>query len=210
MEDKKSQLTHQYNETIEAYRFMGRKYLDNIALLTPGHFYEFINYLPKGGSVLEIGCAGGRDARKLADAGFLVTGVDTVDIFIDEAKKLVPEGEFQVKSVLELNYTEQFDGVYAMAVLLHLTKEDVPKAISVLHRALKPHGKIFIAVKQGTGTAYVTDKLSDQKRLFTYFSEQEIDELLNNHGFHTIGKWVVPDDAGREDTIWIRIIAEKV
>jgi 2-polyprenyl-3-methyl-5-hydroxy-6-metoxy-1,4-benzoquinol methylase len=80
----------EYKNTIEAYRKMGKAYLDRIEGLTPAQFYDFLEYLPESGAILEIGCAGGRDSQKLVERGFNVTGIDMVDTFIEEAKKRVP------------------------------------------------------------------------------------------------------------------------
>jgi hypothetical protein len=97
-----------------------------------------------------------------------------------------------------------------MAVLLHLKREDVPQALGTFYKALKPKGKIFIGLKQGEGTEYVKDKLSTEKRLFTYFSEDEFKGLLKECRFKILKTYVVSDDAGREYTTWLRFIAEKI
>lgn len=42
---------------------------------------------------------------------------------------------------------EFFDFIYARLVLHYLSKQDLEKALSELHRVLKPSGKIFVVVK---------------------------------------------------------------
>lgn len=48
----------------------------------------------EGKSVLDIGCGEGRYARKLANLGAFITGIDPVPAFVRYAKQLHPEGHY--------------------------------------------------------------------------------------------------------------------
>ena len=51
-------------------------------------YRDIIPELPPGGSVLEIGCGNGRDARNLAAQGFRVTATDASEGMLEEATRL--------------------------------------------------------------------------------------------------------------------------
>ena len=46
---------------------------------------------------------------------------------------------------------EQFDGVFANAVLFHVPSQELPRVLRQLHRALKPGGVLFSSNPRGTG-----------------------------------------------------------
>ncbi|MFZ5982649.1 MAG: class I SAM-dependent methyltransferase [Patescibacteria group bacterium] len=199
-----------YKSTLNVYRKMGRGYLESVKDLTPEQLYDFLDQVVPGGKVLDIGCAGGRDAKAMTEKGFEVVGIDVVDEFLEEAKKFVPEAKFLNMDLLKLDFPEEsFDGILASAVLLHISKEDIPRALGNFYRALKPGGKIFSMVKLGEGSTYATDKLSSEKRLMVLFTKKEFRDFFEEAGFEIKKIVIVPDDAGREDVKWIRLIAGK-
>ncbi|TAK95879.1 class I SAM-dependent methyltransferase [Patescibacteria group bacterium] len=196
--------------TIKAYSRMGSAYLKVIEGLMPSEFLDFAKLLPRKGSVLDIGCAGGRDSKRFAGKGFRVTGIDLVDTFLRQARKNVPEARFKKMDLLQLKLpVNSFDGVWASAVLLHISKKDIPNVLRNIHKVLRPGGVIFIQVKKGKGTSYKKDKLSEEKRWFVYFSEGELEKILKNEGYEVLYSSLRKDDGGRKDTHWIRIIARK-
>jgi len=199
-----------YSNTIKAYSKMGEKYLKKTDGLIPPKFSDFLELLPKGGLALDVGCAGGRDSKRLLKRGFEVIGIDLVDEFLKYAKINVPEAKFLKMDVSELNFpANKFDVILANAILLHLEKEKALKALENLYKVLKPGGKIFIGVKMGQGTSCTTDKLSDERRLFVYYNKAEIEEVVEKSGFKIIFSNICDDGGGREDVKWIMIAAEK-
>jgi len=203
--------TDKYKKTIEVYKTLGKKYIKNIRNLTPVEFNDFIKILPKGGSVLEVGCAGGRDAKKFFQKGFKVVGVDLVDSFLEEARKLVPAAKFIKMDINRLKIKkDSFDAIWANAVLLNLKKKDIPKILKKFYEIIKLDGKLHIRVKKGRGVGYKIDKLSSgQKRLFIYFSQKEIEKLIKGAGFKIIVSRIFSDESGRKDVKWISVWAKK-
>jgi len=200
-----------YKQTIEVYKKLGKKYINNIKSLTPPEFYDFIKLLPKNSRILEIGCTGGRDAKKFVQRGFKVIAIDLVEIFLKEARKKVPQAEFIKMDMTKLKFPNNyFDAIWANAILLHLKREDVLKTLRGFYRVLKKSGKLHIRVKKGTKTTYQKDKLSNgEKRFFIYFSKSELEKFVNKAGFKIIISRILPDDAGRKNLRWISLWAEK-
>ncbi len=200
-----------YKETIEVYKKLGKKYIQDVAEVIPYGFKEFVEILPRGSRVLDVGCAGGRDSKRLVQKGFKAIGIDLVDEFLEEARQHVPEARFINMDLLKLEFPENyFDAIYACAVLLHIKKKDIPSALEEFYDVLKPNGKLYIAVKEGKGIEYKEDKISGgHKRMFTYFKKDELRRLLKKAGFEMTFTRIYSDPLGRKDVKWLVVFGEK-
>ena len=206
-----------YQKTIAVYNEMGRDYLKKITGLTPPEIYDFMKLLPKGGKVLDAGCAGGRDSQVFVKHSFKVVGVDLSEVLLKEAVKNVPEARFVKMDVKHLKFpTRSFDGIWANAILVHVMKKDMSKTLKGFYRVLKPNGKMHIRVKRGKGKLNVNDFLPDGKhlpdgkyRLFTYFTKEEIKKFVWKAGFKIMPIEMIPDESKRKGVKWIKIWAEK-
>lgn len=202
-----------YKKTIELYEKLGKKYIKDIKGLTPKEFPDFIKLLPKGAKVLDVGCAGGRDSKRFVKKGFKVIGIELVDVFLKEARKNVPSAKFIKMDLCKLKFPKDyFDAIWAQAVLLHIKKKDIPKSLKGFYGVLKPGGKLHIKVrvKIGKGIGYKKEKLSGgEKRLFTYFLKDEIENFVKKADFKIILSKIFPDELGRKDIKWITVWAKK-
>ncbi len=198
-------------KTTETYTVLGNKYLKDISNATPPELIDFIKLFPKGSKILEVGTAGGRDAKIFTDAGMDVTGIDIVDDFLSKAKKDVPSANFIQMDVRDMNFLDNsFEGIYANAVLLHLEKKEVPPVLDKFYILLKPKGKLHIRLKEGEGEKEIVEKLSqNHSRFFSFFGKEEIEELLEKSGFKIIRSEEMPDTLDREGLKWISIWGEK-
>lgn len=195
----------------KTYSKMGAKYLRDISKAKIPEIPEFMASLPKQGKILEIGCAGGRDAKIFVKNKFDYTGIDLVPLFLKEAKKAVPKGTFLKMDVTKLKFPKNsFDGIWASAVLLHLNKPEVPKTLKQMNKVLKSGGIIYICVKRGQGTSQVKEKLSQGNvRAFTFFYKKEIEALVKQAGFTITKSTLLPDFYGRPKVSWITLLAKK-
>jgi SAM-dependent methyltransferase len=78
----------------------------------------------------------------------------------------------------DIDASDTYDGIWANFSLLHAPRSDMPRHLAALHKALKPGGVFFIGLKLGAGEA--RDKIG---RLYTYYSQEELDKLLQDAGF---------------------------
>ncbi|HEX6472884.1 MAG TPA: class I SAM-dependent methyltransferase [Streptosporangiaceae bacterium] len=104
-----------------------------------------------GAKVLDVGCGTGLPtARRLADAGCDVTGIDISDGMLQLARRDVPEGTFYQLDVAALpaKGIEEggFDAVVAFFSLLMLTREEIPPTLRTLRRLLKPGGHFLLSM----------------------------------------------------------------
>lgn len=197
--------------TIKAYKHLGSQYLVNIQSYITSELHNFAKLLKSGDRVLDVGCAGGRDSKVLADYGLRVTGIDLVEDFLREARRLVPKGDFLKMDLCDIDFDdESFHGIYAAAVLLHAERESVPLVLRDFFRVLKIGGVLFVGVKEGSGSELVSDRLSNGlSRMFTYFSQEEMERYLKDAGFDILSSEICIDEAGRGGFDWIRIFAKK-
>ncbi len=113
---------------------------------------QFLGNIPEGGSVLEVGTGGGRDAIFFAQNGRNVTGVDissaALDIAKDNAKSLGATVDFRTANVEKLPFRDnEFDSLYTLSVI-HST--DMSKSVPEIYRVVKPGGKVFIFLYKDT------------------------------------------------------------
>ncbi|MBU6389785.1 class I SAM-dependent methyltransferase [Patescibacteria group bacterium] len=199
-------------QTTEVYERLGKEYLASVANGTPPVIKLFMSQLRPSGKVLDVGCADGRDSRILSQHGFQITGIDLCEMFLEEARRLVPNAIFEKKDVLELgDWPESiFDGIWANAVLLHLEKQDTPEALRSFYRLLQQGGRLFIGVKRGFGEKSIREKLSgNQSRFFSFYTKKEIEHLARQAGFSLVYSTIGHDTIGRGEVRWVRLIAEK-
>ena len=104
----------------------------------------FMELLPSGGSVLDLGCgAGVPSTRRLAEM-FTVTGADISEVQIGIARENVPAASFVCADVLDLALADaSFDGVAAFYSVSHIPREEHPHVFSLVRRWLRPGG-VFV------------------------------------------------------------------
>ncbi len=170
---------------------------------------KFSALISKKGTVLDLGCAFGRDSRFFEDLGLKTYGVDLSPQMILAAKRFCKKGTFKVMDMMDLKFKDQhFDGIWCNAALLHLKKTDVPKALKEMKRILKNNGVLYLGLKQGASQGVTSDKrYKNDKRFFSYFQKSEINGLLRKNGFKILESRVV-HLKNRYTKKWIFVIAK--
>lgn len=110
----------------------------------------FLDRLPPGAAVLELGCGGGRDAARMRERGFAVDATDAVPALVARANQAFALGA-RVMAFHELAAEAAYAGVWAHASLLHCPRRGLPHVLARIHRALVPGGWFFSSYKLGEG-----------------------------------------------------------
>ena len=165
-------------KTLEYYENNAKNYknewtddfLKNYNFTVPSIFLEF---LPKRASILDLGCGTGRDSKYFLDHGYKVTAVDGSFEFCNMASKLL---NIKVRELnfLDMDYHNEFDGVFACASLLHLKDNDLLQVLKLIHTSLKDNGILYCSFKKGTGT-----RVDEKKRFYNDMEEEKFKLLLN-------------------------------
>ena len=171
---------------------------------------SFTKLLPSNGKVLDLGCAYGRDSETFSQKGFEVVGVDFSEAFIAKAKQRVPQAKFIAGDIREVAFgKKEFDGVWASAILLHISKEDTEKVLNNLHDSLQAGGVIFLGMYLGEGEGLVKDnRYEGVEKYYSYFSEEALKGLLQKHGFSIVTSVTRPKDSYERNDV-IELIAKK-
>jgi 2-polyprenyl-3-methyl-5-hydroxy-6-metoxy-1,4-benzoquinol methylase len=171
---------------------------------------KFISLLPKGATILDIGCGAGMKSKYLSDKGFKVTGMDFSEKMIEIAKREVLGVDFFVGDVYELDsYEKKFDAVFAQAVLLHIPREKVMEVLQKFKNRLNPNGTLYLAVKEikngvDSEVRRENDYGYDYDRFFSYFTLPEIKEYVEKLDLKIV--WENIATFGK--TNWIQVIAK--
>jgi len=110
----------------------------------------FLDRLPPGARVLELGCGGGRDAARMQERGFAVDATDATPALVDRANQAFALAA-RVMAFDELDAETAYAGVWAHASLLHCPRAVLPDVLARIHRALMPGGWHFASYKLGDG-----------------------------------------------------------
>lgn len=153
-----------YEDTAEAYaRKKAGKLTDSLPLLK-----KFVKLL-EGKQVLEIGFGLGQDAIWFVQNGYKYTGVDPVNSFAKSLKDSLPRAHILAKDIRKADFPkESFDGVYAMAALLHFNDTDMQNLLGKIHKWLKKDGVLFVAIKEGS-----QEVIREDGRFFNLFTKDK-------------------------------------
>lgn len=110
----------------------------------------FLDRLPAGTAVLELGCGGGRDADHIRKRGFVVDATDAVPALVKRANQAFGIGA-RLMAFHELDAEAAYAGVWAHASLLHCPRDSLPDVLARIARALRPGGWFFSSYKLGDG-----------------------------------------------------------
>ncbi len=165
---------------------------------------KFLSYLPESGMILDYGCGSGRDTRYFLSNGYKVDAVDGSETLC----KIAAENTgIKVRQMLfsQLDEHEKYDGIWACASILHLTKDELRTVLNKMIRAVKPNGYIYISFKYGEFEGYRAE------RYFTDFTENTFSSFLTAFsGIMLIEEWISSDvRPGRGDEKWLNIILQK-
>lgn len=142
------------------------------------HLEPFLERLPAGGKVLELGCGAGRDAAHMIARGFLVDATDGVPAMAAQAEARLGQ-PVRVMRFDELDALEAYDGIVAAYALLHVPRAGLVAVLRRIWRALKPGG--WHAATYKTAGVEGRDRLG---RYYNYPSEIELREF-----YAAAGRW---------------------
>ena len=165
------------DETLGVYAAKAGEYAD----LTQSdeldrHLAAFMEALPAGARVLDLGCGPGFAARALAARGMDVLATDAVAEMVALAAQH-PGVEARQQAFDGPLDADSFDGIWANFSLLHAPRAAMPDHLAHLRAALKAGGVFHIGMKMGTGAH--RDTIG---RLYTYYAEDELVGLLEAAG----------------------------
>jgi len=160
-----------YNAYVEDYfRMVSREKPD-------ADLQSFIEAIPKGGKVLDLGCGPGNSANFMSAAGLNAVATDASLEMVNKAREYYGLDAKQARFD-ELNAVDTFDGIWANFSLLHAPRSEMPANLKRIKTALKPNGYLHLGLKIGDG-----EKRDSLGRNYTYYQPDELKALLIDAGF---------------------------
>lgn len=187
-----------YNENAEQYIH------DTVSVEFSNIQNTFLNKLHSGASILDFGCGSGRDARYFIQRGFKVEAIDGSIQLCARASELAGI-EVKCMQFQELDESVTYDGIWACASILHLSKGELKAVFGKMSTALKENGVIYSSFKYGDfegerNGRYFIDFIEETfSKFIKEFSELEIEEL-----------WITGDvRKERGEERWLNVILRK-
>lgn len=192
------------SKTIEYYDSNADGYYDSTVNLDMSAQYSmFEKRLYAGAHILDLGCGSGRDAKYFLDQGYEVTAIDGSEKLCEKASALTG---LKVRNILfqDLDYIEEFDGVWACASLVHVSSEELPEAFKKIGASLKDGGILYMSFKMGDFSG------ERDGRYYTDLTEESITKTINMIPEFSVQETAISDDV-REgvDDQWISLIVIK-
>lgn len=192
-------------DSIEYYnRNAGTFYENTIELNMDSVLDRFIEYLPEGSAVLDLGCGSGRDSFYFIENGFDVTA-------LDGSKELCELAEIHIgQDVLNLTFDEMdfddvFDGIWACASLIHVDKDEIDDILKKVIISLKTGGILYMSFRHGDFSGY------RGQRYFQDLKMKSLKELIGRHSELEILEIFLTDDVRTSrNEEWINVFAKKV
>lgn len=174
-------------ETIECYEVTAEDYargrLDPEVMRKQLEF--FIANL-QGKKVLDVGCGPGRDVKFFTDHGLEAIGIDLAENLLQIAQRVAPKVTFLKMDMRALGFAVgSFDGLWVLASLLHIPKEEVPATLRGFQRILKPNGLLYLSVKEGKGGIW-RDYGEGRRSFITFYRLGELRQLVEEAGFEIV------------------------
>jgi SAM-dependent methyltransferase len=107
-----------------------------------------IERLPAGGRVLDLGCGTGTPtARRLAEAGLEVTGIDISEEMLRLARRNVPRATFLRLDMIDVDESlGAFDAIVGFFSVLMLSRAEIPPLLRRIRDLLVPGGFFQLAM----------------------------------------------------------------
>jgi predicted TPR repeat methyltransferase len=164
-------------ETLKVYAEKVDDYAKLVTRGTPDRdLQDFIDGVPAGSRVLDLGCGPGNSAAMMMDAGLEVEATDASPEMIALAIEAGVAAE--LARFEDVDTIGRFSGIWANFSLLHAPKLEMPVHLARIAAALLPGGLLHLGLKTGTG-----EKRDHLGRFYAYYSEEELRDLLSAAGF---------------------------
>lgn len=186
-------------------RHADRFFRETVNLNMEELYAPFLSLVPAGGSILDAGCGSGRDSLSFSRRGYRVTAFDASEQLVERSAKLTGLPVLRL-SFQQLDYEDEFDGVWACASLLHVPRAQMRDVLARLARALKPGGVLYASFKYGDG------EWEQGGRFFNSYDEDSFAALTREHPSLILDRHWKSEDVrrGRENQIWYNALLRKV
>ena len=159
---------------------------------------QFVNLLPSGGKVLDIGSSTGEDSHFFAEQGLKVVAGDIVPEKLKQAGEAGRKGQRVVMDINRLGLSNNsVEGMWMANVFGFTKDEDKEQILRKCHQVLKPGGKLFLCDNFFPGSkaeAFLIEKTGKDP----LYSSYRVRKMLDTVGFTTLSEDIGVNIPGKE------------
>jgi len=183
------------------YDINAQKFFDETVNVDMKHNYkDFLEKIPENGHILDAGCGSGRDSLYFKSLDYNVTAFDGSVEMCKLASKHIGEEVLHLQ-FQEINYENEFDGIWASSSLLHLDSDELEIVLNKLKKALKTEGALYSSFKYGNFEG------KRNGRYFNDLTEEDAKFIFEKANFKIEKIWITQDvRKGRENEKWTNIL----
>ena len=193
------------SRTLEFYATEAPEYHAKSTAGINGELAGFLDLLPSGATILELGCGAGRDAAYMEERGFRVDPTDGVAAMAALATTRLGR-PVAVMRFDELADVANYDAIYASYALLHVPRDALGDVLARIWTALRPGGWHMATYKSGGSEG--RDALD---RYFNYLSPDQARTYYESAGSWKSLNFTQGAGPGYDGRIspWVTVIAQK-
>lgn len=176
------------SSTVDYYDVNADKFIDATLLVDMSKHYKlFLANVSESGMILDAGCGPGRDAKFFLESGYDVIAFDASQEMASYAS------QYTGSSVVHADFASfdygvsRFNGIWASASLLHLSREDLSVVLREMTNALKPNGAFYLSFKFGEhefekdGRLFTNQTIASLKALMYEVHSWTSDEVYTSY-----------------------------
>lgn len=184
MKDNFKNSIHIFNKYASSYQ---EKYMD--VSLYKDSLQRLLNKLPDDAKVLDLACGPGNISAYLLQykPKLQILGIDGAENMINLARKNIPQAEFKVMDIREIDKIERdFDAVICGFCLPYLQEKEARELIQKAASLLSKNGIIYLSTMEGDYSLshYQKSSSGNDEGLFIYFYQSnQLKGFLKDAGF---------------------------
>jgi ubiquinone/menaquinone biosynthesis C-methylase UbiE len=147
---------------------------------------KLLQTLPRGSSVLDLGCGSADPAGILVAQRHHVTGVDLSREQIKRARRNVPSGTFLHADAASVQFPDaSFDAVVSFYTLEHIPRTEHAGLLTSIHRWLRAGGLLLLSQEAGEAEDLVCEWLG-VPMFFSCFDPETVVQMVQNASFEIL------------------------